>query len=398
MYHIPDHISAITGRDRSLFYQDLKARSGELADMTKHGRFLVVGGAGTIGQAVVKQLFSLNPRQLDVVDISENNLVELVRDIRSSIGYGKGDFRTFALDCGSVEFDAFTSAEGPYDFVLNLSALKHVRSERDPYTLMRMIAVNVLNSLKLYRIAGQRYFAVSTDKSTRPANLMGASKRMMELALAAEAGSRDIPLASARFANVAFSDGSLLHGFRERILKRQPLSAPTDVRRYFISQRESGELCLLSAMLANSREIFFPKLEADEHLLTFSEIAGRFLRQLGYEPRPCSSEDEARSLAASGITEGEWPCYFFESDTTGEKPVEEFHTPDDDVDMERFRGIGVLLDAFPESDAGVRRFLQEIHRMRAAGTWSKAELVELFRECVPELDHRETNKYLDQRM
>lgn len=398
MYQISDHMSSITGRKRSLFSEDLEARSTELAEMTEPGRFLVVGGAGTIGQAVVKQLFIRNPRQLDVVDISENNLVELVRDIRSSIGYGQGDFRTFALDCGSVEFDAFVAAEGPYDFILNLSALKHVRSERDPYTLMRMIAVNVLNSLKLYRIARQRYFAVSTDKSTRPANLMGASKRMMELALAAEAGIHDIPLASARFANVAFSDGSLLHGFRERILKRQPLSAPTDVKRYFISQQESGELCLLSAMLANSREIFFPKLEPDQHLLTFSEIAGRFLRQLGYEPRLCSSEDEARSLAASGPTDGTWPCYFFESDTTGEKPVEEFHAPGDNLDMDRFQAIGVLLDAFPESDAGVRRFLREIDRMRGDGAWSKAELVELFRECVPELDHRETHKYLDQRM
>lgn len=391
-------IESIIGRATKLFDADLELNRQEINEKLANASCLVVGGAGTIGQSVVKELFMRDPRRLDVVDISENNLVELVRDIRSSFGYGKGEFRTFALDAGSCEFDAFADAEGPYDYVLNLAALKHVRSERDPYTLMRMLAVNVLNSIKLYRLANTQYFAVSTDKSTRPANLMGASKRAMELALSAESENQGKPVSSARFANVAFSDGSLLHGFTQRILKRQPLSAPKDVKRYFISQQESGELCLLASMLGRDKEIFFPILKPETHLLTFSEIAVRFLDQLGYEAIICESEDEARGIAAAGSLNAQWPCYFFESDTTGEKPIEEFHSPDDEIDFSRFRDVGVILNALPDQGQLIARFLADLDVLRDRGTWTKQELVELIQRTVPELDHLEKNKYLDGRM
>lgn len=391
-------LDTIIGRTTNLFDADLEINEKAISERLSSAACLVVGGAGTIGQGIVRELFMRDPRRLDVVDLSENNLVELVRDIRSSIGYGKGEFRTFALDAGSPEFDAFVEAEGPYDYVLNLSALKHVRSERDPYTLMRMLAVNVLNSLKLYRLARVQYFAVSTDKSARPANLMGASKRAMELALAAEPRRQDRPVSSARFANVAFSDGSLLHGFTQRILKRQPLAAPRDVKRYFISQEESGKLCLLASMLGRDREIFFPDLKPDMDLLTFSEIAVRFLAQLGYEAVSCETEAEARSLAAEGLSGNKWPCYFFDSDTTGEKPVEEFYAPEDELDLSRYQDIGVILNAFPDEDELISRFLAQLESLRERGSWTKQELLELMQGAVPELDHQEKNKYLDARM
>ena len=237
-----DEILTLVGRERDLLTADLVEHAADLDAAVRAGRFLVIGGAGSIGQAVVKELFARGPRSLHVVDLSENNLVELVRDIRSSFGYMEGDFRTFAVDAGSPIFESLFHSMGPYDYVLNLSALKHVRSEKDPFTLMRMIEVNVLNVDECLRMASAagvaKYFAVSSDKAANPANMMGASKRVMEMVLVASGA--DLPISTARFANVAFSDGSLLHGFGRRLTKRQPLSAPNDVRRYFVSARESG--------------------------------------------------------------------------------------------------------------------------------------------------------------
>lgn len=222
----------------------------ELTKIVSTSRFLVIGGAGSIGQAVTKEIFKRNPRKLHIVDISENNMVELVRDIRSSFGYIDGDFQTFALDIGSLEYDAFWNADGEYDYVLNISALKHVRSEKDPYTMMRMIDVNIFNTEKTIRQSigkgVKKYFCVSTDKAANPANMMGASKRIMEMYLMKY--SEEISISTARFANVAFSDGSLLHGFNQRIQKHQPIVAPNDVKRYFVTPKESGELCLMSTM------------------------------------------------------------------------------------------------------------------------------------------------------
>ena len=390
----------LIGRDRALFAEDVARHERELSEIVRASRFLVIGGAGSIGQAVTREIFKRNPRALHVVDISENNMVELVRDIRSTLGYGDGDFRTFALDAGSREFSALMAAGTGYDYVLNLSALKHVRSEKDPFTLMRLIEVNILNTLTTVAAArakgSRKYFAVSTDKAANPVNMMGASKRIMEMFLVRE--SLEIPISTARFANVAFSDGSLLHGFNQRLAKQQPISAPNDVRRYFVTPQESGELCLMSALTGNNREIYFPKLSEALNLTRFSDIAVRYLEARGYTPQECESEDEARGRATELIAKRKWPVYFFASDTTGEKDFEEFFTSAETVDMDRFDTLGVILNEPDFDSAKLDWFLEEITAIRARPTWDKPEIVTLFNQMIPDFDHKETGKYLDGRM
>ena len=243
----------------------------EIREIVQNSSFLVIGAAGSIGQSVSKEIFKRDPKLLHVVDLSENNMVELVRDLRSSIGYGSGEFASFAIDCASKEFNALVEQNKPYDYVFNLSALKHVRSEKDPFTLMRLTQTNIFNIINTLRITSKKgtkkYFCVSTDKATNPVNMMGASKRIMELFLTRESQSQQVSMA--RFANVAFSDGSLLHGFNQRILKKQPITAPTDVKRYFLNFQEAGELCLLSGLFGKNRETFFPKLHQEFDLLLF---------------------------------------------------------------------------------------------------------------------------------
>jgi len=394
------NVLKVIGRNKELFCADIESFLGELNDRVAKSKFLVIGGAGSIGQAVTKEIFKRDPRVLHVVDISENNMVELVRDLRSTEGYGSGDFKTFAIDCGSIEFEALMASEGPYDYVFNLSALKHVRSESDPYTLLRMIMVNIFNTIKTLRLAhkmgAKKFFCVSTDKAANPVNLMGASKRIMEMFLMRESLTQDISMA--RFANVAFSDGSLLHGFNQRFTKKQPFSAPNDVRRYFVTPQESGELCLLSGLLGDNRDIFFPKLSEKLHLTTFSEIAVRYLRERGYEPYECESEDEARDRAEELIANKQWPCYFFKSDTTGEKDFEEFFTDNEDLDMERFDTVGVIKNQPDFDEAKLDDFMDGIEALREKGTWTKDDIVKLYFGLLPEFAHKETGKYLDQRM
>lgn len=390
----------LIGRSEALFRADLEACEGELAEVVAGGRFLVIGGAGSIGQAVTREIFKRGPKVLHVVDLSENNMVELVRDIRSTLGYIDGDFRTFAIDCGSLELDALMRWSGGYDYILNLSALKHVRSEKDPFTLMRMVDVNILNTNRTLdwarEQAARKYFCVSTDKAANPVNMMGASKRIMEMFLMRH--SLEVPISTARFANVAFSDGSLLHGFNQRFAKRQPISAPRDVRRYFVTPQESGELCLLSCLLGENRDILFPKLSDKLHLITFDAIAVKYLAAQGYEAVPCTSEEEARARVEELIARRQWPCYFSDSDTTGEKDFEEFFTKREVLDMERFDGIGVIKNG-PVFDAvRLDRFVDRIAELKAAGCWTKRDLVELFQAMIPEFVHRETGRYLDSRM
>lgn len=390
----------LLGRNRPLFETDIAKNEAQLSELVQRARYLVIGGAGSIGQAVTREIFKRNPRVLHVVDISENNMVELVRDIRSTLGYGDGDFRTFAIDCGSREFDALMAAGTGYDYVLNLSALKHVRSEKDPFTLMRMIEVNILNTLSTLaaaRAAGAiKYFCVSTDKAANPVNMMGASKRIMEMFLMRE--SLDMPISTARFANVAFSDGSLLHGFNQRLAKNQPISAPNDVRRYFVTPQESGELCLMSTLTGDNRDIYFPKLSEALNLTKFSDIAVRYLEVRGYTPHECESEDEARGRAEELIAKRQWPVYFFNSDTTGEKDFEEFFTEAETLDMERFQSIGVILNEPAFDPAKLDNFRAEIDRIRGQPTWDKPEIVALFTKMLPDFDHKETGKDLDGRM
>jgi FlaA1/EpsC-like NDP-sugar epimerase len=390
----------IIGRSSELFKNDIAENDHQLSCLINKSRFLVIGGSGSIGKAVTGEIFKRNPRVLHIADISENNMVELVRDIRSSIGYSGGDFATFTIDAGSDIFEAFIKNGAGYDYILNLSALKHVRSEKDPYTLMRMIDVNVFNTDKTMQQAkamgAKKYFCVSTDKAANPVNMMGASKRIMEMFLMRR--SLEMPVSTARFANVAFSDGSLLYGFNRRIEKEQPLSAPNDVRRYFVTPKESGELCLMSCLLGENRDIFFPKLDKSLNLITFSEIAEHYLENLGYEPVQCATEDEARARVVELKPQHKWPVYFFSSDTTGEKDYEEFFTEKEKIDMERFSSIGVIKNDALFSEAKLLRFESRIHELRSCGRWEREDLINLFDEMIPEFKHKETGKFLDGRM
>ena len=394
------NVLSLIDRDDFLFQDDLIAFEEKLLEIIHESRFLVIGGAGSIGQAVTLEIFKRDPEVLHVVDVSENNMVELVRSIRSTIGYGSGDFRTFAIDCGSTEYEAFFRNDGPYDYVLNLSALKHVRSEKDPYTLMRLIDVNIFNTIKTLKIAreagAQKYFCVSTDKAANPVNMMGGSKQIMEMFLMRESLSQNISMA--RFANVAFSDGSLLHGFNQRFAKQQPISAPNDVKRYFVTPQESGELCLLSVLLGENRDIFFPKLSENLHLTTFAEIAVKYLVQLGYEPYECESEDEARNRSSELIKQKKWPCYFFKSDTTGEKDFEEFYTENESLDMKRFSSVGVIKNEPAFEEENLSYFEKRINEIKNSNVWNRDEIVELFHEMIPNFGHKETGRFLDQRM
>ncbi len=394
------NILKLIGRDTEIFTKDISNKEQELSKIVSESSFLVIGGAGSIGQAVTKEIFKRNPLKLHVVDISENNMVELVRDLRSSFGYIDGDFQTFALDIGSIEYDAFIESDGKYDYVLNLSALKHVRSEKDPFTLMRMIDVNVFNTektvLQAIEKGTKKYFCVSTDKAANPVNMMGASKRIMEMYLMNL--SQKITISTARFANVAFSDGSLLHGFNQRIQKRQPIVAPNDIKRYFVTPKESGELCLMSCIFGQNRDVFFPKLNQDLHLITFADIAVKYLEDLGYEPYLCTSEDEARQMMATQPEQGKWPCLFTHSDTTGEKDFEEFFTDKEVLDMNRFENFGIIKNDGNFSTDKINLFSNSISEFKKLKKWSKEELVDLFFKMIPDFGHKETGKYLDSKM
>ncbi|KAA1166124.1 UDP-N-acetylglucosamine 4,6-dehydratase [Pseudoalteromonas fuliginea] len=394
------NLLSLIGRTEQLFSQDIEIFNTRLKEKVSSASFLVLGGAGSIGQAVTKEIFKRNPKKLHVVDISENNMVELVRDIRSSYGYINGDFQTFALDIGSIEYDAFIKADGQYDYVLNLSALKHVRSEKDPFTLMRMIDVNVFNTDKTIQqsidCGVKKYFCVSTDKAANPVNMMGASKRIMEMFLMRK--SEKIAISTARFANVAFSDGSLLHGFNQRIQKQQPIVAPSDIKRYFVTPQESGELCLMSCIFGENRDIFFPKLSEALHLITFADIAVKYLQDRGYEPFLCKTEDEARGLVKTLPAQGKWPCLFTESDTTGEKDFEEFFTDSETLDMERFENLGIIKNDAIFDQVLLTEFAQKIAQMKSDKSWTKDEIVALFFKMIPDFGHKETGKYLDGKM
>lgn len=390
----------LIGRDEELFTTDLNNLSNDLNDIISKSSFLILGASGTIGQAVSKEIFIRNPSLLHLVDLSENNMVELVRDFRSSIGYSSGEFKTFALDCGSIEFDALMSRGIKYDYIFNLSALKHVRSEKDPYTLMRMTVTNIINTIKILEIAkakgSKNYFCVSSDKAANPVNLMGASKRIMELFLMRQSFSQSISMA--RFANVAFSDGSLLHGFSQRFQKQQPFSSPNDTLRYFITSKEAGILCLLSGIFGYNRDIFFPKLSDKLELISFPIIAKRYLKEHGYDVYDCKSEDEARSKVHKLIPNKKWPCYFFKSDTTGEKDFEEFFTKDELLDLERFETIGVIKSKIEFDEKKLDEFLIGIEKLRNKAKWSKEDILELFYKVLPDFKHKDTGKFLDDKM
>ena len=394
-HHTADPLLArILGRDRSLFAADLARHQDGISAELSGARVLVIGAGGSIGAAFVRQLAAFRPAALHLVDLNENTLVEAIRDLRSGEVAPPDDLRSLSIDFGSDEFARFAAACGPWDHVVSFAAMKHVRAERDPYSLMRMIDVNVgaLHRALDWIGPARRIFSVSTDKSVRPANLMGATKNLMERVLFCRDGTI---ASSARFANVAFSAGSLLEGFEQRLAKSQPLAAPSDVRRYFISAEEAGQLCLLAAFTAAPREVFFPRLSPDEDLLSFADIARAVLAARGLEALPCA--DEAEAKAAMGRDPGRWPCLFAPSDTSGEKMAEEFHRDGEHPDFDRFAAIGVAREA-PARREEIDSFLAEIAALRRQPVWDKAAIAAAIARAVPDLDHAERGRSLDQKM
>ena len=389
----------LIGRTNRLLVHDFKKFGKELDEIVTKSKFLVIGGAGSIGQEVVKQIFKRNPRLLHVVDISENNLTEVVRDVRSSYGYTDGETQFFPLDYTTKEFDIFWHDKADYDYVLNLTALKHVRSDQFVYTLMRMINVNIIgtdHSMKLAQEHGvKKYFSVSSDKAKNPANLMGATKCIMEDILFANP--YGAICSTARFANVAFSDGSLLHGFRQRLMKGQPIAAPADIARYFIIPEEAGELCLMSTIFGEHKDIFFPKENSDELKLTyFPEIATAFLEAQGYEAVSVNSEEEARARVGELSAKKKWPCFFFKSDTSGEKPFEEFFSSDDIVDWNHFSDMGIV--EWQGVGSNAQAFLSEYSALRAKDSWKREDVVNMIKKACPTLSYLDTGKFLSGKM
>lgn len=387
----------VTHRTESLFAPDLVANDAALRERIAGRRVLVIGGAGSIGSSFVRALLPYRPASLVVVDSSENGLTELTRDLRSTRDqFIPDDFRTYPVAYGTEVFDRMLATQGPFDIVANFAAHKHVRSEKDRFAIEAMLGTNVFATVRLLdalvAAPPERFFCVSTDKAANPANVMGASKKLMEEAVIAYADR--FPATTARFANVAFSNGSLPDGFLHRLAKGQPLSAPADVRRYFVSPAESGQLCLVACVLGESADILFPRLD-EPSTMTFAAIADALLEELGFTPVRLGSEDEARAFTP---TDTQWPVYYFESDTSGEKPIEEFTTQHETVDLERFTALGVV-KAEPVTDVeGIRAIRDRLLALFERDDLGKTEIVDVLTELVPTFQHVETGRGLDSRM
>lgn len=396
-------IAATTGRKESFFLQDIAANKDKLQSEINGKNILVIGGAGTIGSNYIKAILrQAKPAKLVIVDINENSLTELVRDIRSSVDvYIPDILLTYPINFADNVFKKLFDKEQPFHIIANFAAHKHVRSEKDIFSIEAMIENNVIKAYELLKLIAayppQHFFCVSTDKAANPVNIMGASKKMMEDVILAF--SSIIPITTARFANVAFSNGSLPFGFIERLMKKQPFSAPSDVKRFFVSPQESGELCMLACLLGQSGDIFFPKLDADKDMNTFTFIAENLLKSLGYNIKYCNSEQEAREFAASmGSKTKEYPVYFFNSDTSGEKPYEEFFTDEEKLDNKTFHNLGIVKNAPKLELFDIERNLEKLNQLFKRSDLSKNDIVVCLNEFIPNFEHIETGKSLDQKM
>ena len=402
-FSLPKFISQyVTEREESLFAEDLAAYHDRLAREIDGKSALVIGGAGTIGSSFIRALLRFKPASLYVIDTNENGLTELTRDLRSSVGlHVPENYKPYPINFGDPVFTKIMRNEGPFDIVANFAAHKHVRSEKDHYSIEAMIDNNVLKAKELLELLlaypPKHFFCVSTDKAANPVNVMGASKKLMEEVILAY--SDRLKISTARFANVAFSNGSLLFGFMERMMKEQPLSSPSDVRRYFVSPEESGQLCLLACILGKSGEIFFPNL-GEEQMRTFSSIAEDFLQEYGnYRPDYCDSEEEARQRARQLSPQSDtYPVYFFPSSTSGEKQFEEFYTEGEELDRERFAQLGVILNAGRKSIADIDVMFAKLHAQFQDLKIDKAAIVKLIADFIPNFEHIETGRSLDQKM
>lgn len=399
IFNIENFVAAyVTGRAESFFQPDLSGFDASLRKGIEGKTALVIGGAGTIGSSFIKSLLVYRPSKVVVVDINENGLTELVRDCRSDASLQvPADFKLYPVSLGDAVFHKLFHREGPFDIVANFSAHKHVRSEKDVYSVEAMIDNNVFRAQDMLKLLEEHppahFFCVSTDKAANPVNVMGASKKLMEELIMAY--SNDFKVSTARFANVAFSNGSLLAGFIERIMKRQPLACPADVRRFFVSPAESGQICLLACILGNTGEIFFPKLN-DGDMRKFSDVVPAFLDQFGLKPLYCSSEQEARDRMAV-MENNQYPVFLFSSDTTGEKLYEEFYTDQENPNMERYQSLGFIKTRqIPDKTL----LLEQLSSFKTLfkGQATKAEIVSALQQLVPGFQHNETGLNLDQKM
>jgi FlaA1/EpsC-like NDP-sugar epimerase len=388
----------VLGREESFFRADIESNKPELEEVIAGKKVLVIGGGGTIGSNYIKAILPFKPASVIVVDSSENGLTELVRDVRSTNGlFVPDEFMTYPVNFGSLIFRKIYEAYRPFDIIANFAAHKHVRSEKDIFSIEAMIENNLVYAHELLALVEKdkpsRFFCVSTDKAANPVNIMGATKKLME-ELIMSFSSR-MHCTTARFANVAFSNGSLLDGFIKRVLAKQPLSVPSDVKRYFVSPEESGEICMLTCMLGRSGEIFFPKFSTGM-LTSFHDITGAFLDAMGYAMKECSTEEEARKLE---VGNGLYPVYSFSSDTTGEKLYEEFYTEEEHPDMERFHSLGVINASHEADNIGdLNLFFRQIKTLMEDPKLEKKAIVELLEQYIPGFAHKETGKLLDTKM
>jgi len=392
----------VTERSESLFLRDLNNFDEQLQKVTLGRSALVIGGAGTIGSSFIMALLKYKIKSLYVVDINENGLTELVRDIRSAVDINvPEEIKTYPMNFADPVFKKMFLASGPFDIVANFAAHKHVRSEKDHFSIEAMIQNNVLKAKGLLDLLVQNppkhFFCVSTDKAANPVNVMGASKKLMEDLIMNY--SDKLPITTARFANVAFSNGSLPFGFLERLSKRQPFSSPLHIKRYFVSPEESGQICLLACLLGESGQIFFPKLDYNKNMKTFSSIAEDLLKELGFEVERCSTEHEARQKASQLTDDStKYPVYFFESNTSGEKSFEEFYTQDEELDMELFSGLGVVKNTKRKSTTELGNIFSNLDHAFSSTEASKSNIVTVLKDYLQNFDHIEKGRNLDESM
>lgn len=402
MFNLDKFIAdSVTFRPVSMFAADIEANRETLTREIKGKKVCVIGGAGSIGSSFIKAVLRFEPASVVVIDLNENGLAELVRDVRSTEGlYVPDEFRCYTLNFADPIFERIFREDKGFDIVANFSAHKHVRSEKDRYSVQALIENNDIKAKRLMDLLTvyppKHFFCVSTDKAANPVNIMGASKRIMEDLVMAY--NKYFKVTTARFANVAFSNGSLPDGWIHRLQKKQPLAAPSDVRRYFVSPEESGQICMLACILGRGGEVFFPKLGEDQ-MLTFSAICDEFVRAEGFEKKECGSDAEAKQFAAEMSYDGEvYPVVYFKSDTTGEKAYEEFYVPGEKIDMERFRALGVVEQTTRHSFEEVSEFFGMLEGIFACEDFTKAQVVDAIKEFIPSFEHEEKGRNLDQKM
>jgi len=402
MFNLQKFIGAsVTGRSISMFEVDIQANKESLTREIKGKTVCVIGGAGSIGSSFIKAVLRFEPKSVVVVDLNENGLAELVRDVRSTEGlYVPDEFRCYTLNFADPIFERIFREEKGFDIVANFSAHKHVRSEKDKYSVQALIENNDIKAKKLMDLLTvyppKHFFCVSTDKAANPVNIMGASKRIMEDLVMAY--NQHFKVTTARFANVAFSNGSLPDGWIHRLQKKQPLAAPSDVKRYFVSPEESGQICMLACILGNGGEVFFPKLGEDQ-MLTFSAICDDFVKAEGFTKVECANDPEAKRYAANMSYESDsYPVVYFKSDTTGEKAYEEFYIPGEKINMERFSALGVVEETTRRPMSEINEFFTELEDIFEKEGFTKAEVVKSIEKFIPNFQHEEKGKNLDQKM